>query len=99
MLLANSKSIAEQALAQRIPSIGFIDIAEAGGLMAYGASFPDSFNRAAVFVDKILKGANPNQLPVELPRKFNLVLNLRSARALRFDFPPTLLSRADTVIG
>jgi putative ABC transport system substrate-binding protein len=98
MLLSNARSIATHALTQRLPSVGFLDLAEAGGLMAYGASFPDAFRRAAVFVDKVLKGASPNHLPVEQPTKFKLVLNLKSAKALRLEFPPTLLSRADQVI-
>jgi putative ABC transport system substrate-binding protein len=71
---------------------------EAGGLMAYGPSFPANFRRAATFVDKILKGARPADLPVEQPSKFELVLNTRAATALRLTFPPGLLARAEEVI-
>jgi putative tryptophan/tyrosine transport system substrate-binding protein len=98
ILFANTTSIADHALAQRLPSIGYLDLAQAGGLMAYGVDFPEIFRHAAVFVDKILKGAKPSQLPVEQPTKFKLVLNLKSAKALRLEFPATLLARADEVI-
>jgi ABC-type uncharacterized transport system substrate-binding protein len=66
--------------------------------MAYGVNLTEGFRRAAVFVDKIVKGAKPSELPVEQPTRFKLVLNLKSAKVLGLEFPPTLLARADEVI-
>jgi putative tryptophan/tyrosine transport system substrate-binding protein len=98
MLLANSPAIAELAAAQHLPSFGFLEMAEAGGLVAYGASIVEMHRHAAVFVDKILKGADPGDLPVEQPTKFELIINLKTANALGLHMPPTLLARADEVI-
>ena len=70
----------------------------AGGLMAYGASVPDLFRRAATYVHRILQGTKPADLPVELPTKFDLAVNLRTAKVLGLELPPTFIARADEVI-
>jgi len=96
---ANRVRIVVLALGARLPTIyGERAHVEAGGLMSYGANVPDLFRRAGDFVDKILRGAKPANLPVEQPTKFDLVINLITARALGLTIPPTLLARADEVI-
>ena len=82
----------------RFPSIGPLELSAAGGLMGYGVNFAAMFRRAAAFVDKILKGARPGEIPVEQATKFNFVINLKTAKALGLDVPPMLLARADEVI-
>ena len=74
------------------------EFVEAGGLMAYAVNYPDLYFRLASFIDKIFKGAKPGELPVEQPTKFELVINLKTAKALRLTIPPSLLARADRVI-
>jgi putative ABC transport system substrate-binding protein len=91
--------IADFALQQRLPTASFQRFfTEAGTLLSYGPSFADLFRRAATYVDKILKGANPADLPVEQPIKFELVINLKTAKALGLKIPPSLLQRADQII-
>jgi putative ABC transport system substrate-binding protein len=97
-LLANAKPVADLATRQRLPVSGFPELAAAGGLMAYGISFPDMDRRAATFVGKILKGANPAQLPIERTSTFKLIINVRTAKALGLALPQSLLLRADEVM-
>jgi putative tryptophan/tyrosine transport system substrate-binding protein len=95
----NRKLIVDLAERTRLPAIYFNNAwAQAGGLMAYGPSEQEAYRRAAVFVDKILKGAKPADLPVEQPTKFELVINLKTAKALGLAIPPSMLLRADQVI-
>jgi putative ABC transport system substrate-binding protein len=98
MLNANSKAIVEILARQRLLTCGFPEFAAAGGLMAYGVNLPEMDRRAAVFVDKILKGAKPADLPVERATKFTTIVNLRTARAMGIDMPTSILLRADEVI-
>jgi ABC-type uncharacterized transport system substrate-binding protein len=95
----NRVRIITLALGVKLPTMSdFPEYVEAGGLMSYGPNFPDLFRRAAGYVDKILRGGKPGDIPVEQPTKFDLVISLITAKALGLDVPPTLLARADKVI-
>jgi ABC-type uncharacterized transport system substrate-binding protein len=97
--IAHRRRLAELAVLHRLPMVTPAkEYAEAGGLLSYGADYPDLFRRAATYVDKILKGAKPADLPIEQPIKFELVINLKTAKALGLTIPPSLLQRADQVI-
>lgn len=99
MTYANRHRIADFAVTSRLPgSYPFRELVEAGGLMSYGVSAPDMFRRAAIYVDKILKGAKPGDLPVEQPTKFELIINLKTAKALGLTIPQSVLIRVDEVI-
>ena len=98
MLIAQARRVADLAARKRLPTIGFSELAEAGGLMSYGASFADLWRRAATYVDKILKGAKPADLPVEQPTKFEFIINLKAAKQIGLTIPPNVLARADRVI-
>ena len=98
-LFAYRKRIAELAVKHRLPTVvGMREYVEAGALARYGTDYPDLFRRAATFVDKILKGAKPGDVPMEQPTKFELVINLKTAKALGLTTPQSLLGRADEVI-
>jgi putative ABC transport system substrate-binding protein len=98
-LFGERKRIADLALKHRLPTVvGAREYAEAGCLLSYAVSYPEVFRRAALYVDKILKGAKPGELPVEQPTKLELVINLKTAKALGLTIPPSRLLRADEVI-
>jgi len=99
VLLPYQKQIADHAMRNQLPSMfERSDMVEAGGLVSYSANEAESFRRAAVYVDKILKGAKPADLPVEQPTKFELVINLKTAKQIGITIPPNVLARADRVI-
>ena len=98
-LWARRARIAELVARKKLPAIYTLKAyVEAGGLMSYAANYEDLFRRSAIYVDKILRGAKPGDLPIERPSKLELVINLRTAKALGLTVPPSLLMRADQLI-
>jgi putative tryptophan/tyrosine transport system substrate-binding protein len=98
-LFGYRREIAERTARAKIPAVSSVtEFVEAGGLMSYGANLVDQYRRAAGYVDKILRGARPSELPVQQPLKFELVINLKTAKALGLKIPPSVLLRADRVI-
>jgi putative ABC transport system substrate-binding protein len=99
LFYSERRRLTELATLHRLPAIyevkAFVD---EGGLASYGPSFPEMFRRAATYVDKLLRGANPADLPMEQPTTFELVINLKTAKALGLTMPPSLLARADQVL-
>ncbi len=99
LTLRHRQAVVDLAARERIPAVyEFAEFARSGGLVAYSASVPALFKRSAMYVDKILRGANPGELPVEQPTVFELVINLKTARTLGLTVPPSIVSRADEVI-
>jgi putative tryptophan/tyrosine transport system substrate-binding protein len=99
VFLHNRTSMMDFAAQRRLPNVNaYRELVEAGGLMSFGPSYEEMHRRAATYVDKILKGAKPADLPIEQPTKFTLVVNVKSAKAIGINLPPTLLARADEVI-
>jgi len=98
MLNANVRTAGDLAMRKRLPLVGNTEVPQAGGLLGYGVNFPEMFRRAAYFVDKILKGAKPADLPVEQPTVFDLVINMKTAKALGIQIPQSVLLRATEVI-
>jgi putative ABC transport system substrate-binding protein len=99
MLNSQRKQLVDLAIKNRLPAIYYTgDLVEAGGLMTYGVSRSDLTRRAAIYVDKILKGAKPADLPVQQPTKFELVINLKAAKQIGLTIPPNVLARADKVV-
>ena len=98
LMVANGKRTVDFALKSRLPSVSNRAYVDAGGLMSYGADLADSYRRVAIYVDRILKGAKPADLPVEQPKKFEFIINLKTAKQIGVTIPPDVLARADKVI-
>jgi putative ABC transport system substrate-binding protein len=99
MILSSRARLVALAAKRRLPTMyGTREFPDTGGLLSYGPNLLDQYRRTATYVDKILKGAKPSDLPIELPTKFDLVINLKTAKALGLTIPPSLLQRADQVI-
>jgi putative tryptophan/tyrosine transport system substrate-binding protein len=99
VLTTQTRRIVELAVKSRLPAIHSVSEAvDVGGLMSYGTNFEDLFRRVATYVDKILKGAKPADLPVEQPTKFELIVNLKTAKQIGLTIPQSVLARADKVI-
>jgi putative tryptophan/tyrosine transport system substrate-binding protein len=99
VIISQRTQIADLAIKNRLPAIyPWPEFVEDGGLMSYGASSSDLFRRAATYVDKILKGAKPSDLPVEQPKRFEFIINLKAAKQMGLTIPPNVLARADKVI-
>jgi putative ABC transport system substrate-binding protein len=98
VFVSNARAIADLAAKHRLPSAGFNEFAEVGGLIGYGVDFLEMYRRAAVYVDKILKGTKPADIPIEQATKFAIVANTKTAKALGLEIPQSLLARADEVI-
>jgi putative ABC transport system substrate-binding protein len=98
LLVANFKAIAELAAKHRLPAIGPKEFGEAGGLFGYGHDARELWYRAAAYVDKVLKGAKPADLPIQQPTKFELLVNMKAAKALAISMPNSIVQRADKVI-
>jgi putative ABC transport system substrate-binding protein len=99
LTVAHQKKLADLALANKLPAMfGFREFTEMGGLISYGSSNTAMWRRAASYVDRILKGSSPGDLPIEQPTRFELVINLKTAKTLGLEIPPNVLARADEVI-
>ena len=98
-MVANARLLTELAAKYRIPAVYMTkEFVVVGGLLSYGVDFADVFARGAIYVDKILRGAKPGELPIQQPTKFEFVINLKTAKALGLTIPPSVLARADEVI-